>query len=532
MEATSGTVERLEALVEERRFEEALGAVEARLARASDDDGGRLSVLRVGVRAAHFLRDRERAHRFGHEALGIAQRSGDLRARARAHNDLAVLFGADMVYERALEHLYNAVHLQEEAGLDVEPAILNNLANVHLHLNQSDEAKALLARAIEGYRERGEEAMAAHTLSNLGRAYLVAGQPGAAIPHLADALERQGRLREVDGEVATLERLGSAHGRAGAPERARQAFERAVQLLDEGHGAIAELDVRRAFGMWAVEVGDVATALAQLETARTLAEGDRLARAGVLEPLSRALEAGGRLDEALATLREHVAVVDAAERDKAAMSAQLRLLDLELGIGGEQAISRLRTAELERLNRQLRVQAEAMEHLSVTDALTGLPNRRAVDRRVSEELARWERHGRPFVLALLDLDTFKDVNDRHGHDVGDEVLRRVAQILQGSLRAVDVVARWGGEEFALVLPDTDLDGAVPVLQRVLDSVKAERWDDLLPDRGMTASVGAATPSGSADARELLQAADARLFAAKRAGRDRIVVRGGLDADRW
>ena len=159
------------------------------------------------------------------------------------------------------------------------------------------------------------------------------------------------------------------------------------------------------------------------------------------------------------------------------------------------------------------------------DPLTGLLNRRGFGDVIAAELQRARRTGRPFSVLVADIDHFKLVNDRVGHSGGDVVLRRIAELLRSGKRQVDSAARLGGEEFVLLAPDTDADGAYVLAERLRERVRDTFAADAQP---ITLSVGIATfPGDAGDAGELLRAADDALYAAKRAGRDRSVAHRGL-----
>ena len=164
---------------------------------------------------------------------------------------------------------------------------------------------------------------------------------------------------------------------------------------------------------------------------------------------------------------------------------------------------------------------------SVTDDLTGLSNRRAFDDALSGEIERSKRFGTELGLVLIDLDNFKHVNDTYGHQQGDIVLREVARVLRESSREIDHPARYGGEELALVLPGTDLEGAYNLAERVRERIAGLRIPrtDGAGAMGITTSCGvAAVPDTAADERALLAAADAALYEAKRKGKN-MSVRG-------
>ena len=161
-----------------------------------------------------------------------------------------------------------------------------------------------------------------------------------------------------------------------------------------------------------------------------------------------------------------------------------------------------------------------VERQALVDGLTGLANRRAASNALHAEAARAERLETPLSVVLADLDGFKDVNDVHGHAVGDEVLRTFAEVLRETLRESDVAGRWGGEEFLLLLPGADEAGAAQLAERVRVAL-AGRSMPGVPDLRVTASFGVAEYAGEKNTEQLVAAADGALYRAKRAGKDRV-----------
>ncbi len=157
--------------------------------------------------------------------------------------------------------------------------------------------------------------------------------------------------------------------------------------------------------------------------------------------------------------------------------------------------------------------ADRLSHEALTDPLTGLWNRRGLARELDRELARATRRSAPLAVALMDLDQFKAFNDEHGHAEGDQLLVRAARAWTARVRVQDALARWGGEEFVLLLPDCPPSLALEVAERVRVATPGDQ----------TASVGLATWDGQEPAEALLARADAALYAAKEAGRDRALA---------
>jgi len=275
------------------------------------------------------------------------------------------------------------------------------------------------------------------------------------------------------------------------------------------------------------EVADRAAAPARWTVLLT---GGAVALAGML----LAWMTAGRVARPLHAIAAAARRIDAGEREVAMPqdlpSSELRELGVSLSrmtgrlLEREQELARSnealearvaeRTAALERANEEL----AALAH---QDGLTGLRNRRAADERLAHELARHRRLRRPLGVLLCDIDRFKSINDRHGHAVGDAVLRAVAQRLAASLRETDLAARFGGEEFLVLLPETDRAGLARVAEKLRAAVEALNVEQV---GTVTMSLGGAVAEdGAGDAALLLERADQALYGAKAAGRNRVVM---------
>jgi len=178
--------------------------------------------------------------------------------------------------------------------------------------------------------------------------------------------------------------------------------------------------------------------------------------------------------------------------------------------------------ELKQRNRQLMELTKRLELMAITDPLTGVYNRRHFEDLMKTEFSKALRYGKPLSCLMIDVDHFKRINDRYGHDIGDSVLRKVTEILSSSLREVDVLARWGGEEFIVLLHNTDRDGALVVAERILKNISDHRFEGL-PDREkVTVSIGVAVVDiETKDWETLVKQADDALYRAKAKGRNRV-----------
>ncbi|WP_369599964.1 GGDEF domain-containing protein [Hahella sp. SMD15-11] len=183
---------------------------------------------------------------------------------------------------------------------------------------------------------------------------------------------------------------------------------------------------------------------------------------------------------------------------------------------------------------ELMAMASLFEKASRTDELTQLPNRRDMRQRLDQEYYRYKRHGRHFSIILLDIDFFKKINDTYGHDAGDYVLVRFAEVLSHSCRKLDSAARWGGEEFLVLLPDTSLIQALALAERLRDTVEKTAFVYKGRRIQVTTSAGVCSIGQTKDLEALLKQADINLYQAKIKGRNRVIppvlTRSGADND--
>ena len=339
-----------------------------------------------------------------------------------------------------------------------------------------------------------------------------------SLPKASD--ERQAELQTLLGDWQDLAAQMGAAGLAMLEVMAMGNHAITLQQCGRHEQAISELAALlkryRGFGMRPneglcfCEIGRCFEALRQHATAREnhLRAIEILKDGGTLpdlqeatEGLSRAEEAAGNHKAALNALKE-VRAIDRRKSDDAALSA---VAQRELRI------------ELARLTSTWARQA-------TLDPLTGLGNRRALDLWMTESLPRVEQ-GEPITLLLLDLDHFKQVNDRFGHAVGDIVLQRIAALIQQNCRGADMAVRYGGEEFVLALFGVAHDAASDVAHRLRESVEAEPWGSIAEGLQVSVSIGVAAAVEAVDGAALPTLADRRLYAAKFGGRNQVVTAG-------
>jgi two-component system, cell cycle response regulator len=221
-------------------------------------------------------------------------------------------------------------------------------------------------------------------------------------------------------------------------------------------------------------------------------------------------------------------IVSEGDRRKLNQALEMGVNDyLTRPIDRNELTARVRTQlRKKRYADQLRHNVQLSLEMAITDQLTGLHNRRYMARHLDNLISSAKRSGKPLSFLIMDIDYFKAVNDSHGHDVGDEVLKEFASRIASNIRGIDLACRYGGEEFVVVMPDTDVSFAYSIAERLRQQIERNPF---VVGRGplklpITISIGIATTDGADDSAEaLLRKADQALYSAKRSGRNRVVA---------
>ncbi|HEX6039009.1 diguanylate cyclase [Longimicrobium sp.] len=467
-------------------------------------------------------------------ALELARQQGDRMAEALALGSIGSVYHLLGDYGRALEHHQASLALREEIGDETGMGYpLINIGIIHGMMGEPERTIEHMRRAFT-IQERGDPHSADVCLVNLGNAYLDLGQDERALEFLERAYTRLSARGSHADEASCLCDIGRIHERRGEDARALACYQRSRALLERTGSRIYLPEVLMRLGALRVRTGEAPDGLADLRAALVSAEeqGARQHVHAAHEALARAYEQLGDAARALehhrafhAVWREVYGNETNARIQHALVRAEVEQTQREAELLRErnEALTRA-DEEKARLLDQLRAQAAELERQTREDALTRVSNRRHLDAQLATEWERALRFGRALTVAMVDVDHFKQINDRFTHAVGDEVLRTVARILRDNTRGVDVVARYGGEEFCLILVETRSADAVTLCDRLRGLIADHDWSSIRPGIAVTVSIGVAGLHEGADAPDaLLAAADVRLYAAKHAGRNRVLA---------
>jgi diguanylate cyclase (GGDEF)-like protein len=462
-----------------------LAAAAEALAEVTQDDTATVDVSALGAHLNFFAGSYPEALRHAERGIAVADWSGDLALRIYARRSGCMVLG-NLEAPEWPQRLEELLALSQEGTDRWEEAVSrNDLAHYRMTLGDFPAALAQIDVGLElaaGLAPNNRFVIGLLTCTR-AEILLAAERADDALAHARRAMQvlrsREHRDPYLLGMCVMVE--ARALLAVGRPDEAWRTGQRAVEWLGDGVPQLRSMILQ-----------DVAAALRE---------------AGRSDDAYTALAASAELERvAFRQLTELQRDFERALHEHAAARREADVL-----VEKNQELER-RALQLEQLQEQLRAQAER-------DWLTGLYNRRYL----AAALERLDDGAgtEPLSLAIADLDLFKGVNDRFGHDVGDRVLVRAAELLRGAVRPSDVVARTGGEEFVVLMPVADHDAATACAERLCATFAAERWHEIAPGLVVTASIGVASTSAATGAEDLLKLADRRLYAAKHAGRNRI-----------
>jgi diguanylate cyclase (GGDEF)-like protein len=414
-------------------------------------------------------------------------------ARGQALNYMAVVHEETDDFEQA-----EALYLEAEAVCRDHNRwalgrVLANYGDMLVKMRREDEAGRYLERAIDVLRSNGDYGVAGWCHWSLGRMHMEADRDAVAREHFKLALSE---MEEVDAPRLKAEAftgLGKLAAKQGDYQGSVQILERALAYAESVQAQREVYNIHCALAEVHEQFGDTTLALYHHKRYHSM-------RSEVYDELGRA-----RLTEQ----------VDAQELERSQHQRELwRLRHVELKEAHEELLD---------LHARLESQARDLKEASIRDPLTGMFNRRYFDEQLSKECARAGRYGAGFSLALCDLDEFKQINDSFSHAVGDKVLVEVGRLFTEVLRQSDVIARYGGEEIAILLPNTSLESATFACEKLRQRLVERNWARIASGLSVTISIGLAEGGTEVGREVLLQTADERLYRAKRGGRNRVVA---------
>jgi diguanylate cyclase (GGDEF)-like protein len=491
-----------------------------------------VEVLRKLLENAFYLKDYESALAYGIKALPLCRELQDRKLEALTLNDVGIIYGNLDAYEESLEHLLASLNILESLQADDKSLLanpLNNIGNLYEKLGNKQRALEFFKASLAVFEQEGRGK--GITLGNIGRIYVTLGEYDLALDYLQESREFfEGRDDSVYLAPA-LAKIGDAYAESGDDAKAMAYYKRSLATVRASPYGEFKDEILASLGRFYLRQGAYEAAVPHLEAALAIVEKAGT-KQGIYEAyfaLSEAYEGLGDTARALhhykkfRRFKEEV-FSEASNNKVRSLMAQF---DVERA-QKEREIYRLQHVELVKAYEKLKLlyarleqQSQKLERLSSQDALTGLYNRRYLDKRLGEEFRRARRYGHSLSVAVIDLDAFKSINDKFSHAAGDKVLRAVAKILRRNLRETDIIARYGGEEFVVVFVQTPLPQAVQACEKIRRAVARCPWRSVNPELCVTLSIGLSDDLGVLNHERFLHAADKKLYEAKRGGRNRV-----------
>jgi len=463
------------------------------------------------------------------QALSYLKNAAFPAVEADILQNIAIILGSFGNYAEGLEYAFKALQLVQSIGdREREAHILSSIGVIYVHSKNIDESLRVFRQALQLNRELGRKRYEAQTLNNMSLSHNALGDHEQALVTSLQAL----RLAEetkfsalIVTATGTVGEIYLAMGEYGQADRYLQQYITAARSAgskrDEAYALIlmGETDHRQRLDESAFLFFSQA-----LDIAKQV--GLRSEEVRCHELLAEMHEQQGDLKQALAHLRLFYQIKETIfNEDIAKRIANLQVIHQVEGARRDAEIQYLKTVELLKEIEERKEAESALEELATIDPLTGILNRREFTVLAEREVQNAGQKQHPLSTIILDLDLFKSINDNYGHAIGDQVLIAVAKIMGENLRRGEIVGRIGGDEFAILLPGSDLLQGQRIAERLQEKIVSQSFKTDQGTFSFTASLGIAELDRGHDKNlgVLLEHADHAMYSAKRSGRNRIDV---------
>ena len=428
------------------------------------------------------------------EALALAEKLKSPEVKGEVLLNIGVVYLEIGNYSQALKEYEKVLRIAVDArDKMLESFVLCNMISVYAEFSDYENTKKTFDRCMKISCEIQNKLIQMNALTQMGYYYLGLRKEGRAEGYFQLSLKLAGASGIKKEEASSLVGLGKVHLQQGHYAISQDLFQRAQQLAEQLKDKNLLMECHNGFSQIYQALGDFESALDRCkkyyDTRQSLADS-------INDQKMQTLEVAYRTETA----------------QKEAEIARLKNVELEKEI-----------TERKRVEKALRQSEEQYRQLAAIDPLTGINNRRHFFELAQCELNRSRRFNRPLTAMMVDIDHFKKINDTFGHHRGDVVLKRCTDLIKGCLREMDIVGRYGGEEYSILLPETNLEQGVKVAERLVHVFRETPLKVDQEEAFVTISVGVAELRGDMDLDTLIDKADHAMYSAKGAGRNRYIA---------
>jgi diguanylate cyclase (GGDEF)-like protein len=498
------------------------------------------------------------------EYLKIAQnkfnKTGNSEGISKCLNNLGNVYNNLGQYEKALEyHLHSLEIEQEIQNKNGITRSLNNIGNVYQNTGNLEKALEFYLKSLELTYETNDKSSISKSLNNVGNIHLSQGDFDRALEYYTRSLKIKQSIQDKFGTANSYNNIGIAYQGLHQPARALEYYQKSLQLMKEIYDKHGIASALYHSGILYFELQNLKKALSTLQEALQCAEqiNDRNIVMSCYRTIAEIFSQKGEYNKAykfyklyaqtkdeLISEESSKAIIEmrvkyetkGKEREiellkqnvalKAIESRRQTLFMIIITIGfvffaitaffvyNQLRLKAYSNKIIAEQNEKLKKAYKKVEELASIDSLTGLSNRRDILKKIRHEANRFDRNKKPFALIMGDIDDFKSVNDTYGHDAGDMVLQAIANFIKTNIRKQDTVGRWGGEEFLVLLPDTDLKGAKFIAEKLREGIFSHTIQYSNYDLKVTITFGVAVYKKLRDINECIKEADQALYLGK------------------
>ncbi len=456
------------------------------------------------------------------KSLKLAEELNQELAIAMAYHNMAIAYGELGDFDISLEYYLNALELYEKLG-EAESAhkTLQNIGVIHINLEKYDEALVSLLKTAELLKNTDDKETAALAYINIGRSYSKLKKYKPAVSYLRKGLNILRDMGSYLNMSYALGELGTVNMKLKKYEEAQSFMQEsiAIKLEYSDYSGLAESYYN--LGRLYLELDNIEVAIETFLKALELANGAKakLHLKHINEELSAAYEKLDDYKNALKYLRNHLRVRKELFEDANSGRVQAMLTKHEIAQNEKDREIVRRNAELNIANERLQLLTRELEKQAKEDSLTQLYNRRYFDTILEKEYGRSQRYLKNMSVMICDIDNFKQVNDKFSHQIGDQVLIKVAEIFKESVRENDTIARFGGEEFVAVFPESDSQEAYLICERIRKSIENYPWYEIKAELKVTVSLGICDDTSLGSGETMISRADDALYEVKNNGKN-------------